>query len=1042
MRIHRLVLAFLLCAAPAVWAQGRLSAVTGTVVDESGGAVIGATIQARHLASGETRGAISGQNGGYRIPLLELGAYTVTASKVGFNSSEHQGVTLELDREAVVDHVLHVGDVAVSVVVTGQARNIEAAPSALSNLVDASTIERMPLNGRDYIQLATLQAGVPVARAHGRDVNFGYGLQISISGSRPFQNNFRLDGVSLTSYSGSTPGSINGVNLGVDAVEEFSVLSSTYSAEYGRAAGGIVNAVTRSGSNAPHGTLFYFHRNDNLDARNFFDPGEPPEFRRHQYGGSVGGPIVRNRAFFFANYEALREARGNTTVNTTLSAEARKGNLTSGTVKVDPEIAKAVALYPLPNGTILGDTGLFYFSNDEQGRQDFVTTRIDETLGDADRLFLRYSFDDGARSDETDFAIAARTRSTRDQSAAFEQTHIFSANVLNTARFGFLRTRTLAGDTKSQVPGTDDPDLAFLPGGGVIGVIQVSGMSAFGGGSGSQDRDSYAFNSFQISDDVTWLRGRHSLKLGARFERTQLSSDSQSRVSGEFRFSSVSAFLRNVPYIFRAQVPGSDTVRGLRQWIGALYFQDTWMLARRVTFDLGLRWEWATVPTEVNGKLSNLDRLTDTEMRLGDPLFDNPSLGNPVPRAGLAWDVLGSGRTMLRGGYGIYLDLLLSQFFHYMCMRNPPFFRTADATNVVPGDFPKGGYLALTQSKIPFGNIERMPRNVTQPYVQQWNLSIEQTLDQNTTARIGYVGSHGLNLSSVTADSNLVEPITLPDGRLFYQPGAPVINPALARIRDHNFDAHSFYHALQVRIRRRLNRGLQTQVSYSFSKSIDDSSNFFYNTEAANAFLLPITGSSRFNRGLSGQDVRHYVVISGTWDLPVTQGPGWRRFFGGWQTGGIVTYASGLPTTPLLSYDATGTKAHQVGIGFNQRPGLAPGASNNPVTGDIHGWIDRSAFLRPERGFLGNLGRNTIIGPDMANVDFSLVKRIQCPRLGEGASLDFRAEFFNLFNRANFDLPAQARLEIFNPTSTPEDFGRITSAGKSREIQFGLKLRF
>jgi hypothetical protein len=1042
MRIHRLVLVFLLCAAPGVWAQGRLSAINGTVVDESGGVVIGATIQARHLATGETRGAISGQNGGYRIPLLELGAYTVTASRVGFNSSEHQGITLELDREAVVDHVLQVGDVAVSVVVTGQARNIEAAPSALSNLVDASTIERMPLNGRDYIQLATLQAGAPVARAHGSGVNFGYGLQISISGSRPFQNNFRLDGLSLVSYSGSTPGSINGVNLGVDAVEEFSVHSSTYSAEYGRAAGGIVNAVTRSGSNEPHGTLFYFHRNDNLDARNFFDPGEPPEFRRHQYGVTMGGPIVRNRTFFFANYEALREARGNTTVNTTLSAEARKGNLASGTVKVNPEIAKAVALYPLPNGTILGDTGLFYFANGEQGRQDFVTTRIDETPRDRDRLFFRYSFDDGARSDETDFAIADRTRSTRDQSAAFEHTHIVSANVFNTARFGFLRTYTLAGDTKSKVPGTDNPDLAFLPGGRMVGVIVVSGLSTFGGGSGSLDRDSYAFNSFQISDDVTWLRGNHSLKLGARFERTQLNSDSQNRVSGEFRFASVSAFLRNVPYSFRAQIPGSDTVRGLRQWINALYFQDTWKLARRLTLDLGLRWEWATVPTEVDGKLSNLDRLTDTEMRLGDPLFDNPSLGNPVPRAGLAWDVLGSGKTMLRGGYGIHLDLLLSQFFHYVSMRNPPFFRTADASSVVPGSFPKGGYPALTQTKIPFGNIERIPRDVTQPYVQQWNLSIEQTLDQNTTARIGYVGSHGLNLSSVTADSNLVEPITLPDGRLFYQPDAPVINPALARIRDHNFDAHSFYHALQARIRRRLNRGLQTQVSYSFSKSIDDSSNFFYNTEAANAFLLPITGNPRFNRGLSGQDVRHYVAISGTWDLPVTQGPGWRRFFGGWQTGGIVTYASGLPTTPLLSYDATGTKAHQLGTGFNQRPDLAPGASNNPVTGDVRGWIDPSAFLRPERGFLGNLGRNTIIGPDMANVDFSLVKRIQCQRLGEGASLDFRAEFFNLFNRANFDLPAQARLEIFNPTSTPEDFGRITSAAKSREIQFGVKLRF
>ncbi len=319
----------------------------------------------------------------------------MTAKKHGFRSSTHQGVVLELDRETVVDHILLIGELTESVVVSGEAQTIEAASSALTSLVDSTSIEQLPLNGRDYIQLATLQAGVSLARAQTNNANIGFGLQISISGSRPIQNNFRLDGVSLTSYHGSTPGSINGINLGVDAIQEFSVHSSTASAQYGRAGGGIINAVTKSGGNDFHGSVFYFHRNDNLDARSFFDVGSKPEFRRHQFGASLGGPIVQDKTFFFFNYEGLRQARGNTTINTTLSEEARKGNLTGGPVVVDPEVAPAVDLYPLPNGEVFGDTGLFVFPNDTVADLNFMTVRIDQKLADTDKLFFRYSLDDG-----------------------------------------------------------------------------------------------------------------------------------------------------------------------------------------------------------------------------------------------------------------------------------------------------------------------------------------------------------------------------------------------------------------------------------------------------------------------------------------------------------------------------------------------------------------------------------------------------------------------------------------------------------------------
>ena len=553
-----LLAALIMTASLNVVAQRRTSAISGSVTDESSAVVSRVLVTATHISTGESRSARSDENGIYRLPLLEVGEYEVTAELEGFKISKHEGVVLELDREAVVDHLLRVGEQSESIVVMGQARIIEAMPSALTSLVDSTTIQHLPLNGRDYIQLATLQAGAPVQRAQVRNVNTGFGVQISISGARPTQNNFQLDGVSLVSYNGSTPGSINGVNLGVDAVEEFSVHSSAFSAQYGRASGGIINAVTKSGGNDFHGTAFYFHRNDNLDARNYFDPGEPPEFRRHQFGGSLGGPIAKNSSFFFVNYEGLREARGNTTINTTISEQARSGNLTSGQVVVDPVIAnKVLPLYPLPNGEVLGDTGLFVFSNNMLAGEDFVTARVDQNLGDADRLFFRYSFDDSALTDETNFAIGLQSSTTQMHSGVAEYTHIFSPNVINSARLGFLRTKTLVGDTVSQVTGTDDPALAFLPTESMIGEIRAASLSDFPGGTGALDVDDHLFTSYQPSSDLTWLRGRHSIKMGGRFERTYFDTDSQNTSSGEYSFSTLADLLMNNANRFRAQLPGS-----------------------------------------------------------------------------------------------------------------------------------------------------------------------------------------------------------------------------------------------------------------------------------------------------------------------------------------------------------------------------------------------------------------------------------------------------------------------------------------------------
>lgn len=1011
------------------------------MVDPSQRPIEAAQITVTNVETGRTSQVASDALGGYLISPLEIGRYRVSVAKDGFKTAVHDNVDLAVDRIAVLRHFLTLGEASDRVTVEAAAILTEATASTVSSVIGGRAIAELPLNGRDFVQLATLDAGVPVARGRQRTVFNGYGVPISIAGGRPMQNHFRLDGVSITTYNGSTPGSINGVNLGAEAVAEFSVLSSTFSAQYGRASGGVINAVTRSGTNKLHGSLFYFHRNDQLDARNHFDPAKKPEYRRHQYGGALGGPISSNQTFFFVNYEGLRDARGRTTINTTLSDNARQGILQSGTVRIDPLVAPFVALYPRPNGAILGDTGLFTYANDQSGSEGFVTARLDHNLGLSDKLFARYSFDSGERAEKTAFALGRRTNDSVYHSAALEHTHIFSPHLLNTVRFGLLRTDTSAGNTQTATPGTDLAALSFIPGGPAAGTIDVGGLTLFPGGSGAENVNRHVLNSYQFTGDLTWQRSRYSMKAGVRIERTQYNLDSQVEPLGAYRFRNIQSFLtNNVADRFRAQLPGSDTVRRHRQWIPAWYAQGTWKALPRLTLDLGLRHEWATVPIEADGKTANLDQLTGHSTRIGGPMFDTNSARMFYPRAGLAWDITGRGATVVRAGYGLYAELLLSPYIMRFSVRNPPFFQRGSTRNFRPGDFPKGGWAILIQSDSAEQTAERIPRDLRQPYVQQWNLNIEQRLGDSTSARLSYLGSHGIRLSSVTDDANTVSPAALSDGRLFFPANAPRINNFFSAVRNRAFDAQSHYHGLHARVERRFSRGVGVQASYAFSKSMDDSSDYLSTSEAVNSAFLPFAGSAKLNRGLSGHDVRHSLVIYGTWELPSPSAGAARSILGGWRLGAIASASSGLPTTAWLGYDGARTRTSAVGADTGQRPDLVLGV--NPQTGDPNRWIAAGAFSRPTPGFLGNLARNSIAGPDLRNLDISVIKSLPLARRREGMALDLRFEFFNLTNHTNFHLPARDRMEVFTATAVREDAGRITSAGDSRQIQLGVRLRF
>jgi hypothetical protein len=654
----------------------------------------------------------------------------------------------------------------------------------------------------------------------------------------------------------------------------------------------------------------------------------------------------------------------------------------------------------------------------------------------------RYNISTSERQQSTSFQTSRLGDANRSQSVALEETHIFSPNWLSQARLGFTRSRVFAGITSAVNANANDPSLTFLPGAQGIGKITVGGLTDFSGGTNGLDADRNVQNTWQFGEDLSLQSGRHSLRFGAYLQRIQFNTNSQNYQSGFFQFSDLAALLANRPLVLRAQVIGSDTIRAWRQWLFAGYVQDAWRVSDRFAVDLGVRYEAITVPTEANGKIANLDTLLSPAMRVGDPAFRNPSLKNFGPRTGFSWDVFGDGSTVVRGGYGIYFDQLMVHFLLLFGLRNPPFFEASQTFSLAQGDFPKKAYQQLIDPPPGSLRVDRIPPDLSQPYVQHWNLHVIRKLERDTTLRAGYIGSHGVHMSRIVNDANLAPSTILPDGRVYFPANGKRQNPNFGQIRDHPFDGHSFYDALQMAVERRWRRGFQAQGSYTWGKSIDDDSMSFLPTESTNSIGVPIPGSPHFNRGLSNHDVRHLFTGSFLWDIPELPGRRAHALFGGWSVGAMVVLQSGLPFSVVLGYDAARSLTSFADYRAGQRPDLTPGTSRNLVTGDPNHWFDTSAFLRPQPGFLGNLGRNTLEGPGLANVDFNAVKEVPLSRFGERTRLQIHAAAFNLVNHPNFDQPDQSRATLFTSSGTVEDAGRITHAQPSREIQLGVRITF
>ena len=1017
-------------------AQTVGASLRGTVADSTGAALPGATVTILNVGTGASRELQTDTAGRYTAPLLPPGDYEIHVTLTGFQPFARRGLRLAVGQDAAIDVKLELGTVAEEITVTGSAPRIDLTSGAVSGLVTDKQIRDLPLNGRSFQQLALLQVGVTAALAAGNDVVGGRTPKISINGARPEQNNFLLDGTDINNVYNKTPGSVAGVLLGVEAVLEFQVLSNAYSAEFGRSAGGVINAVTRSGTNAVHGSAFEFHRNSALDAKNYFDPkNQPiPDFTRNQFGGVVGGPLIRDRTFYFGAYEGLIERLGITGITNVPDANARQGILPGGrTVTLHPAIPRYInTFFPEANGRNLGGgIAEYLYTASQPTDEHFLQGRIDHRVSGDDQLFVRYTISDGKvdRQPTNKPPVAFTKESSRNQYVTAEHQHVFSPTLLNTVRFGINRSVSLADNVRTiDIPA----DMAWVPG-EPMGYFTISGVVTEALGDFRLPRND-RLNNFQWGDTLFITRGRHSLRVGGQTQYLQFNQDTVSQRGAILNFANLEAFLTGRPFGADVALPGLvDPIRNYRQWLFGFFVQDDIRVNNRVSLNAGLRYEFVTVPTEANGKISNLRNVMDSQLTVGDPWHENPSLKNFAPRLGVAWDPLGDGKTSVRGGFGIFHDEILPKYYFFSGSLNPPFTTRTSITNP---SFPN--IVANFDPNAPVrAQLQTVNFDLQTPYMMQFNANVQRALPGNVDVMVGYVGSRGKNLIRL-GDANLA-PEEMINGVKVYRPELGRRNPNFTGIWQRVTDAESFYDALQLSIVKQYSHNFRAQVSYTWSESIDDASGI-NSQDFGNVVQYGMDWYDRkADRGLSAFHAEHNFTYNWTWDIPfgrsLTGVAG--ALLKGWQLNNVGTLMSGHPFTVRNGFNRSGN-LNTTSFSIHDRPNVKPGC--NAILGGPDRYWDVNCFELQPVNTRGNSGRNSLIGPGLVSIDLALVKSFD---VGPSRSLQLRAEVFNVPNRPNFSVPS-GQLAFTNAAgAVAANWGRITSTTTtSRQVQLGLKYLF
>lgn len=1002
--------------------------ITGAVYDPSAEPVSGAGVSATLVETGLERTTRTDDDGRYVLPLLPPGSYRLRAAAENLQPAVRSGLALSVAETLRVDFHLQLGPVETEITVTGEPPLVNTETSELSYLVEESVIRELPLNGRNYTDLALLQPGVVAFPNRDGGSIVAHGLGFSVNGQDPRSNVYLIDGTPQNDFTNGPAGSAASTVLGTETIREFRVEANSYSAEFGRNFGGQITALTKSGGNEFHGSAFYFHRNDNLDARNFFDLEAPPEFRRNQYGGTLGGPIAGNRTFFFAGYEGLREDKGRTISTVTPNAAVRLG-------PVNPAVKPYLDEFPLPNGRELGG-GLaeYVFFFNEEIRQDFLQGRIDHLFSAGHQFFTRYTIDDARQDLATDFPQFPRSFLSRNQFLTTQLSSVFSPRTLNTFRAGFSRTN-VGQDVESNTAGALAP---FVPGRDKPGNIDIGGMPRFG--PQTSVNVNLVQNVFSVEDGLTLVRGAHTIKTGGLVERYQDNMVNPTFSLGIHSFSNLQTFLAGQSLRFIGLTPEGQWDRYWRFTLLAGYLQDDWKVAPRLTLNLGLRYEFATMPRDIYGRDSTLLRLSDTEPFVGQ-LYENPTGRNFSPRVGFSWDVRGDGRLAVRGGYGWFFNTNNQQNL-IVTVTNPP---VTPRVVLARPSFPQPDFSTL-------GGVSMRPVewNLKNPNLHVWNLNLQQRLPHAILLTVGYAGSRGVHLLR-NGDANTATPERQPDGTWVYPQNGRRPNPAFSAIELKSSDGNSWYNALLVEVRRRFDRGLSFQSSYTLSRTIDttQASTFFSDSQNGTTSIFPEPPGLNYNKGLADFHAKHNWVVNFVWQIPFAKNAGGAAgaVLGGWELAAISSVRSGQPLTVFVQQNRSRSlwaPSLAPGMGFD-RPSMAPGYTHaTAVIGRPDRWFDPGAFALQPAGTLGNSGRGAIVGPNLRIFNLALLKNFSPTRRAEALNIQFRAEFFNLFNRPNFGPPSlQAFAGVRNGEAPLSSFGRVrTTVTEARQIQLGLRISF
>lgn len=989
----------LLLLSTCAYAQSTAS-IEGLITDQNGALISGAEITASDPAIGVTRQAVTDDSGRYQIVALPIGEYRVEVRAPEFQTRILEKVRLEVARRVTQNFQLQIGDVSQEVTVTTTASDlIERAAISVGSVIDRERVHNLPLNGRYFLDLGLLAPGsvTPPQGAFSSAPIRGLGsFSITTAGNREETTNYIINGITLNNLTNS---SIT-FQPSIGAVQEFKVDNSALSAEYGQSSGSVVNIATRSGANEFHGELFEFFRNDALDARNFFTftANEPPPFKRNQFGGQLGGPIVKDKVFFFTSYEGLRQ-RQSLNINSLVLSDAQRA------ATKDPVIMKLLPLIPRAN--FVDSSGTSRFSGTANASVDTDQWSIDISYNhDKDDRWHGYysvyrtALLEPTRNGNTIPGFGNTTTLLR-QVFTFNETHIFGPMLVNELRFGFNR---FSGVTTANTQ-LNPADFGIRAGiNQPIGLPQISIAGGLNFGGPSINPSGRGDTTFIVGDSFNYQHGKHSFKAGGEYR--QFLNNNFRQGTGSFNFPTVAAFIAGTANSFNVTL-GSQSSSIAEGALG-FFVQDNNKVRSNLTLELGLRYEWNMTPSERYDRFIVFDPATASLIRVGPDLdrVYHQNNKNVQPRIGFAWDPFGNGKTSVRAAYTLQTDQPMTSIV-IGTTTNPPL--------AVPLTF--SGAIRLDNALQLAGPAGLAPQSIAtdfnNAYLQSWNFNVQREVFRDLAVAVGYIGSKGTHLIS---RRNLNQPINgvRPFSRL--SQSSPILAGAtLGNVTQVESAGNSSYNALWVTASQRLARGLQFSASYTWSKSLD------YNSFSTGGIVGQDSYNLKGDRGLSDFDARHRFVCNGIYDLPLRG----NRFLEGWRLAAIVQVQSGSPVNIVTSNSTVN------GIANTLRPDVT-----GPIAsiGSVDKWFDTSVFQAAPH--FGSLGRNVIIGPGFSNTDFSIIKNT---RLGEKLRMQFRAEFFDLFNHANFGPPG---IVVGTPT-----FGQITStrfptgeSGSSRQIQFAVKI--